>query len=285
MILDIHTHTFPDKLAATTIPKLEQMSHTRSYVDGTNGGLMASMAKAGVNYSVVLPVATSPKQVLHINDSSARINERFAETGIFSFGCIHPDYDDYRAELARVQELGLKGIKLHPVYQDVDFDDPRTLRILDRAAELDLIVLTHAGLDVGFPGRVRVSPAMVCRAVKEVGPLTLILAHMGGWRNWDAAEELLADTSVYLDTSYSLGSLHALDDGYYQPEDLPMLSQEQFLRMVRSFGPHRFLFGTDSPWGDQAQGVERIRSLPLTQAEKEGILGDNAQALLHFPEV
>ena len=285
MILDIHTHTFPDKLAATTIPKLEQMSHTRSYVDGTNGGLMDSMARAGVNYSVVLPVATSPKQVLHINDSSARINERFAETGIFSFGCIHPDYDDYRAELARVQELGLKGVKLHPVYQDVDFDDPRTLRILDRAAELGLIVLTHAGLDVGFPGRVRVSPAMVCRAVKEVGPLTLILAHMGGWRNWDEAEELLADTSVYLDTSYSLVSLHSLDDGYYQPEDLPMLSQEQFLRMVRSFGPHRFLFGTDSPWGDQAQGVERIRSLPLTQVEKEGILGGNAQALLHFPEV
>ena len=49
MIIDIHTHTFPDKLASTTIPKLEQMSHTKSYVDGTNGGLMASMAKAGVN--------------------------------------------------------------------------------------------------------------------------------------------------------------------------------------------------------------------------------------------
>ena len=201
MIIDIHTHTFPDKLAATTIPKLELMSHTKSYVDGTNGGLMASMAKAGVNYSVVLPVATSPKQVVHINDSSARINEQFEQTGIFSFGCIHPDYDDYRAELARVKDLGLKGIKLHPVYQDVNFDDIRTLRILDRAAELGLIVLTHSGLDVGFPGRVRVTPAMVQHAVKEVGPLTLILAHMGGWRNWDEAEQLLADAPVYLDTS------------------------------------------------------------------------------------
>lgn len=39
MIIDIHTHTFPDKLASTTIPKLEQMSHTKSYVDGTNGRL------------------------------------------------------------------------------------------------------------------------------------------------------------------------------------------------------------------------------------------------------
>lgn len=284
MIIDIHTHTFPDKLAATTIPKLELMSHTKSYVDGTNGGLMASMAKAGVNYSVVLPVATSPKQVVHINDSSARINEQFEQTGIFSFGCIHPDYDDYRAELARVKDLGLKGIKLHPVYQDVNFDDIRTLRILDRAAELGLIVLTHSGLDVGFPGRVRVTPAMVQHAVKEVGPLTLILAHMGGWRNWDEAEQLLTDAPVYLDTSYSLGTLYALDDGYYKPEDLPMLSQEQFLRMVHTFGPHRFLFGTDSPWGDQSQGVERIRSLPLTEEEKTGILGGNAQKLLNFPE-
>lgn len=284
MIIDIHTHTFPDKLASTTIPKLEVMSHTRAYIDGTNGGLMASMAKAAVDYSVVLPVATSPKQVLHINDSSERINERFDETGIFSFGCIHPDYADYRAELARVKELGLKGIKLHPVYQDVDFDDIRTLRILDRAAELGLLVITHAGLDVGFPGRVRVTPAMVSHAVKEVGPLTLILAHMGGWRNWDEAERLLADAPVYLDTSYSLGCLNPLDDGYYKPEDLPMLSQEQFLRMVHSFGSQRFLFGTDSPWGDQAESVERIRSLPLTQEEKDGILGGNAQKLLHFPK-
>ena len=150
------------------------------------------MAQAGINYSVVLPVATSPRQVEHINDSSARINETFEETGIFSFGCMHPDYDNYRQELARVAELGLKGIKLHPVYQDVDFDDVRTLRILDRAAELGLVVLTHSGLDVGFPGRCGSPPHGAAR-LKEVGPMTMILAHMGGWRNWDQVEELLAD--------------------------------------------------------------------------------------------
>lgn len=47
MVIDIHTHTFPDKLAATTIPKLEGMSHTRAYVDGTVSGLRASMAGRG----------------------------------------------------------------------------------------------------------------------------------------------------------------------------------------------------------------------------------------------
>ena len=53
MVIDIHTHTFPDKLAATTIPKLEGMSHTRAYVDGTVSGLRASMARAGVDASHV----------------------------------------------------------------------------------------------------------------------------------------------------------------------------------------------------------------------------------------
>lgn len=35
MVIDIRTHTFPDKLAVTTIPKLQSTSHTRAYLDGT----------------------------------------------------------------------------------------------------------------------------------------------------------------------------------------------------------------------------------------------------------
>lgn len=280
MIIDIHTHTFPDKLASTTIPKLEQMSHTKSYVDGTNGGLMASMAKAGVNYSVVLPVATSPKQVLHINDSSARINEQFAQTGIFSFGCIHPDYDDYRAELARVKELGLKGIKLHPAYQATRFDDIRYLRILDRAGELGLVVLTHAGIDIGIPAPTYCDPEMVLRALEQVGPVTLILAHMGGWRQWDQVEALLPQSSVLLDTAFSYGDLTPLEGHPFSEDQLHMMEQEQFVRFVRKFGARRLLFGTDSPWGDQSADVASIRALPLSPEERDAILGGNAQRLL-----
>jgi len=154
-----------------------------------------------------------------------------------------------------------------------------------RAAELGLIVLSHSGLDVGFPGVVHVTPRMVRSALDQVGPMTLILAHMGGWRNWDQVEELLPDTSVYLDTSYSLGDLAPLDDGFYLPEDLPMMPQEQFLRMVRTFGPHRILFGTDSPWQSQTDAVAAIRALPLSQEEQDGILGGNAQKLLNFPNM
>ena len=171
MVFDIHTHTFPDSIARSTIEKLQSLSHTRPFSDGTQAGLAASMAAAGVDGSLVLPVATNTRQVVHVNDSSARLNDLGPETGIWSFGCMHPDFDGWREELARIAGLGLRGIKLHPVYQGVDFDDPRYLRILDRCGELGLIVLTHAGADVGFPGLVHCSPEMILRAVRQVGPV------------------------------------------------------------------------------------------------------------------
>lgn len=279
MTIDFHTHTFPAKIAASTLQKLSAASHTLPFTDGTAEGLQASMKEAGVNLSVVLPVATAPRQVEHINDSSARLNEKTGETGILSFGCMHPDFADCRRELARIQSLGLRGIKLHPVYQGVDFDDPRYLRILDRAGELGLIVITHAGLDVGFPGVVHCSPEMVARAVKAVGPVKLVLAHMGGWRCWKEVRELLPELPLYIDTSFSTGRMTPADE-HYRPEELELLSQGDFLEMVRAFGAERVLFGSDSPWTSQKDSRAWLEALPLSDDEKAGILGGNAEKLL-----
>ena len=282
MIIDIHAHTFPDKIAAATLDKLKHLSHTIPFTDGTAAGLAASMARAGVDRSVVMPVATSPRQVPHVNDASARMNELGAQTGVLSFGCMHPDFDGWKEELARVRDLGLKGIKLHPQYQDTDFDDPRYLRILDRCGELGLVVLTHAGLDIGMPGKDNCAPEMVARVLEQVGPVKLVLAHMGGWRQWDRVEALLPGTGVYLDTSFSLGEITPLDDGHYRPGDLPLLDEAAFLRMVRRFGPDRILFGTDSPWDDQGAALARLRALPLEKSELDAILGGNARKLLEL---
>ena len=72
-----------------------------------------------------------------------------------------------------------------------------------------------------------------------------------------------------------------LEDGYYtSPADLARLSEADFLRMIRLFGADRILFGTDSPWEDQAAELAKIQRLPLTDAEKQDILGNNAARLL-----
>ena len=178
-----------------------------------------------------------------------------------------------------MKALGFRGVKIHPVYQNAAIDDPRFVRILARCGELGLIVVTHGGVDIGFPGVEKCSPIQLRRALQQAGPVTLVAAHMGGWRNWQEVPEMLVDTGVYLDTAFTLGEISPLDD-HYAPEELKMLEAERFVEIVRTFGSRRVLFGTDSPWDRPAVCIERIRALPLNDAEKDDIFDGNARRLL-----
>lgn len=275
MIIDFHTHTFPDAIAGKAIHKLMHASHSAAFTDGTSSGLCKSMKNAGIDKSVVLPVATNPDKVGHINDVSAEAN---GQNGLIFFGAMHPDCPEWKSELSRCAALGFKGIKIHPVYQHVDFDDVRFLRILDRAYEVGLCVVTHSGDDIGFPGEHRISPEHIIRAVRQTDKGTLILAHMGGWRCWDRLEPLI-ELNVKVDTSFSLGNITPIDD-HYTSEDLRMLDDDTFVSVVRMFGADRVLFGTDSPWADQKKTLDAFLSLPLTAEEKEKILHLNAERIL-----
>lgn len=276
MIIDFHTHTFPDKIAAAAVSKLEQKAHACSHSDGTRDRLIRCMQSAGIDHAVVLPVATNPLKCASMNDTSHALDN---QDHLTYFAAIHPDAPDWHEELGRVKALGFKGIKIHPVYQDVAIDDQRFVRILSRCGELGLIVVMHSGADIGFPGVEKCSPRMLRRALDQAGPVTLVAAHMGGWRNWQEVPEFLLDTGIYLDTAFSLGAISPIDS-HYTPEELPLLADERFCELVRLFGSQRVVFGTDSPWDDMGQAVRRIKALPLTAEDKADIFSDNAKRLL-----
>lgn len=282
MIIDIHTHIFPDKIAADVVENLSCKSRSQYFTDGTLAALVKSMARTGVNLSVVLPVATNTHQVEKVNDFAAQLTENFSDKGVISFACIHPDFENFRAELSRVKTLGLKGVKLHPVYQGVNLDDKKFLRIMYAAAELDLIVLTHAGLDIGFPGVVRCTPQMIRHAIEEIGDFKFIAAHMGGWKSWDEVAVELADTKIFVDTAFSLGKIPPRADCTWREEDLKMLDVAGFMKLYEIFGADRILFGTDSPWSEPAREFEFIKNLPLTDVEKNKILGTNSEKILQL---
>lgn len=282
MIIDVHTHTFPDKIAAHALEVLSHNSHTRPFSDGTVSGLRASMREAGITCSVIQPVATKPEQVRRINDTAIAVNAQGESAGVISFGGIHPAFADWDAELERIREAGILGVKIHPVYQGVAADDERCVRILKLCGELGLVVMMHAGYDIGFPGDDSALPARIARALDMAGSVRVILAHMGGWRCWDEAVRMFAGReNVYVDSAFSLGKFVPNGDGYYSGGDeCMMLRDDEFVRIVREFGSERVLFGTDSPWASQVECVRAVMSLGLADDETRNILHDNAASLL-----
>lgn len=282
MIVDIHTHMFPEKIAASALQSMQAKCHTALFSDGTAGRLSAHEKAAGVDLAVIQPVATAPKQVLHINDSVLATNQKYGvPAGLLSFGAMFPGFEAWEEELERLAEQGVKGIKLHPAYERVRIDDPRSVAILRKCRDLGLIVFIHSGYDVGLPGAEEALPAKVRRALDAVGPMHLIAAHMGGWRSWEEAARLLPETGISIDTAFSLGVLTPAPDGYpWRKEELQMLSDREFLDIIRCFGADHVLFGTDSPWADPGQELSHIRSLGLTEDEINQICGGNAVELL-----
>lgn len=263
MVIDFHTHTFPDGMAAKTISVLEEKAKIKAFTDGTLSGLEKSMDGC-VDLSVILPVVTKPSQFATVNHFAAKLNEEGRD--VLSFGGLHPGSSDYRAELREIKEMGLKGIKLHPAYQQTYIDDIAYERIIGYASELGLVISVHAGIDIGIPEPVYCTPERTLKLIRAVKPERLVLAHMGGWKLWEEAERYLAGENVYFDTSFTLG----------------YMGEEQMLSMIKKHGADRILFGTDSPWSGQAESLKAFRELPLTEEEKEDILCNNAKKLLQI---
>lgn len=268
MVIDFHTHIFPDRIAKKTIEFLEQVGNVKAATDGTLTGLLSSMRQNGIDLSVVMPVVTKPEQFDTVNAYAAEIN---GKDGVLSFGGIHPDMQDYRKSLDTIKELGLPGIKLHPDYQKTFVDDPKLVRIIDYASELGLIVLLHAGMDIGLPDPIHCTPQRCVRMLEQIDrpEAKLVLAHTGGYQLWDEVEELLVGRSIWFDISFSLGRL---------PED-------QFLRIVQNHGADRILFASDSPWDGQGVTLERFLRLGLPEEEAECILYRNALNLLALKSI
>lgn len=263
MIIDFHTHIFPDKIAARTIETLEAKAGLTASTDGTLNGLLASMEAAGVDMSVILPVVTKPSQFETVNTFAASVNEQY-QGKLLSLGGIHPDTENYKKELDRIKELGLKGIKIHPDYQGVMIDDVRYMNIIEYADALGLIIITHAGIDIGLPDPVHCPPDKMRKVIDKLQPQKMVVAHYGGWKQWEEVYEYLAGENLYLDTAFTFD---------YIKEDM-------FYKILEKHGTDKVLFATDCPWGYQKKDVESLTKLNLTGEVKNEILYKNAMNLL-----
>ncbi len=260
MIVDFHTHCFPDHIAKKAIPLLSKEGGIDAKLDGTAGGLVKSMELAGIDMSVIMPIATRPDQTRSINNwAGTHTGER-----LVSFGTIHPDYEDWEKEIERIHGMGLKGIKFHPEYQNFDVDDPSLFPIYKAASELGLVIYFHAGRDFAFDPPCHCPPDRLIRVLEAFPDAYIAAAHMGGYLMWEEVEKYLAGTCIYFDTSFTLG----------------IVEMDLFYRIIEKHDTDRIMFASDSPWADQKQEVDSFMSLDLDEGIRKKILGLNAKRLL-----
>ncbi len=263
MIIDFHTHTFPDKIADKAIDRLSEIGGIAPHRDGTVRSLKESMKKSGIDYSVSLPVATSPKQVYGINAFSFEQN---GKGSVIFAGAIHPDTPDVDRVLDSIKEAGLFGIKIHPDYQGVYFNDERYIRIMKGAAERGLITVTHSGLDIAYPDDIHCTPDAICDVLERLDGIIngkLVLAHMGGGILKGCRIDSLIGKDVWFDTAFVLG-----------------IDPEKCTEIIKKHGSKRVLFASDSPWADQTEYTKLLNSLDLSDEEKNDIAYLNAVKLL-----
>lgn len=261
MIIDFHTHTFPEKLYESAMSRLKGMfGNMEPHYDGSEAGLRRFAEENSVDYCVVLNIATNAKQQKNVNDFAAESNHG----RIISFGSVFPDADDALDELERIKSLGLKGIKLHPDYQNFYIDDERYFPLYRRIGELGLITSFHAGQDMGCFEPVHCTPEKLARILPLFGGTPVIAAHMGSNYMWHDVEKYLVGKDIYFDTAYTYGNM----------------PPEHAKRIVAAHGADKILLGSDLPWSHTKDEMKYIASWGLSDADMKKVIGENAAKLL-----
>ena len=265
MLIDFHTHAFPDRLAEKAIGKLSAVSGMTPHFDGTISGLKSRMKALGVDYSVILNIATNAKQQKNVNAFAKEIND--TEEHLIAFGSVHPFSEHPREDVFALARAGFPGIKLHPDYVGITIDDERYAPIFAAAAEAGLIVVIHAGYDFISPDKIHATPERILKVLAAYPSLTLVCAHMGANELWDEVLQKLCGKNVYFDTSLVAGSL----------------SPELAEKIILNHDADKILFGSDLPWESAESSKKLIDSLTIPDAVKEKIFYRNAARLLSLP--
>ena len=261
MIIDFHTHAFADSIAEKAISKLCETAESESCTDGTVQGLKKKMEERGIDYGVLLPIATKPSQQRTINDWAASENKDC----LISYGTVYPGAPDIAEELDRIKELGLKGLKLHPDYQNAFLFEEKMRPIYKRCGELGLPIIIHMGYDPVEPVLRHAMPAHLPEIMDSFPDLKVIAAHFGGMCAWEEVYHYIAGHKrIWLDTAYTAG----------------YLSPESMSGIIKKHGAERVLFASDCPWHDPIEEIRLIDSLPVSDKEKDMIFYQNAAEFL-----
>lgn len=267
MIIDFHTHCFPDTLAPKALSALKDhalQSHRFPCTNGTISGTETHISNQKIDRAVVCNIATNTHQQNKVNDFAIKIAQ--TSKTLYSLGSLHPDSDNKREEMERLRSVGIRGIKIHPDYMETDIDDPKFNEIFELCCEFDFFIVTHAGFDPVSPKHIHATPDMILSVISKFTSLKLIAAHMGGFSMSTEVLEKLVGRNIWIDTSLSA----------LRPNE-----HDNIIKILKEHPTDKILFASDTPWSYETEELKIIYSADLGDISTEKILYKNALNLLY----
>lgn len=279
MIIDFHTHIFPQEIREDrekyfpfeSAFKL-LYSSPKSKLAGAKE-IVDSMDIEGVDKSVVFgfPWRSSDLSKRH-NDYILEAVDRFPER-LAGFCCIDPFNKEAVPEVVRCLEAGLSGIGEIALYQSgIDGASQEKLKpLMEICEDKNLPVLIHTNEPVGhyYPGKTPNTLEQIYRLVRKFSNNKIVLAHWGGGMFFfnllkkEVGEYL---KNVYFDTAAS-----------------PFLYYPQIYQIaIQIIGKNKILFGSDFPLLKPSKYFKEFEKAGLSKDEIKSICGNNAARLLNL---
>ena len=259
-VINSHCHIYPEKIAERAVVGISDFYDLPMSLNGKVSSMIEDGNKVGVTHYLVHSVATTPKQVRSINEFISEVVK--SNPDMFTgFGTLHPDSEDIEGDFNHLIGLGLKGVKLHPDFQQFALNEDRAFRLAEVIDNGNVPVLIHCG-DFRYNYS---NPEQLKPLLDKFPNMTVIGAHFAGWSIWGEATEKLAGTpNLYVDISSSLYAL----------------TPEEAKEYIHAYGVERVLWGTDYPMWKSESEMEMFHNIGLTEEEENMILYENAAKLL-----
>jgi predicted TIM-barrel fold metal-dependent hydrolase len=279
MIIDCHTHVFPDevrkdrgKYAQKDLAFGEIYRDKKAKMVGVED-LIHSMDEAGVDKAVVYGFPWSDSALCAAgNDYILEGMRRFPER-IIGFGCVQPNERDEAIEEAeRCISLGMRGIgelaSYTPGLPPYDIDSLQPICEILQKADLPLMLHSNEMVGHSYPGKCNTPLKSIYDFIRGFPRLRLILAHWGGGFFF---YELMPEVAK------------AAERTWYDTAASPFLYRRKIYSVaVAIVGADKILFGSDYPLIHPRGYMDEMEDSGLGEEEKRKILGQNIKELLNL---
>jgi hypothetical protein len=277
--IDIHTHV-PNPPGSGTSATQEQMAR---YFGTNQRGSIEEMYETFTQmdiFAVIFGVDAETTSGARYtgNDYTASIVQRYPDR-FMGFASVDPHKGKAAViEMERsVKELGLRGLKLHPISQAFFPNDIRFYPLWEKCAELGVPVLFHTGqtaVGAGLPGggglKLKYAqPIHMDDVAADFPSLNIIMAHPGVPWQEEQLSIALHKPNVYIDLS-----------GWSPKYFRPILVQ-----YANSLLQDKVLYGSDFPALTPERWLRDFEGLELKPEVRQKILLDNAKKLLKIEEM